>query len=75
MNNKNIVNYIHWTAIISGMLASIATVAVGSNDVRIAGVAAVILSISQAVHKFADSLDHQDTLDKAVQASTTVKTL
>jgi len=45
-----------------------------SGDVKMAGIAGVVLSAGQIIHRVSDSLDHKETLEKAVaQAAAAIK--
>lgn len=71
MKNKtlNFANLVHWGAIAGGIIVSAATIAAGSGDVRLAGYATMILSISQAVHKAVDAQAHAVTLAAATDVA------
>src|SRR4029077_17018661 len=67
------IQIIHWTSVISGALsASGATVLAAfshgnTTEVTVLySVAVLFMTASQVIHKFADSLDHQQTLATAI---------
>ena len=67
MDTKLVLQIVHWVALLSGAVVSGA--AAFTSDVKLAPYALAAISVAQIIHKFADAVDKQDTVEKAVSAA------